>query len=209
MDRHVDSPEDSSFIASGVSDFNRARKKTGMPISKYLSIMEIGCGLGRMTEAMAPHYKKITAIDISDQFIQWARLNSSSTNVQYTIINSCNFNIISQLDYDIAISYEVFHYLDHATLKNYFCSVAERSNRTLYFQMNTLAISIRTRASRIIRRTLNSIGIKEWRRWPTDPRFFHQVHDIQMIKDLLFEAGFKKLCIVDPVTQDTWFIASN
>jgi 2-polyprenyl-3-methyl-5-hydroxy-6-metoxy-1,4-benzoquinol methylase len=46
--------------------------------------LDFGCGVGRMTNALARHYGSVVGVDISDEMIRLARRNARSNNVQFT-----------------------------------------------------------------------------------------------------------------------------
>ena len=57
------------FIKSGMADYNRLIRDDKL-LPKGGTILEIGCGTGRMTAFMKFHYKKVIGTDISKEMIR-------------------------------------------------------------------------------------------------------------------------------------------
>ncbi|KAG8559148.1 hypothetical protein GDO81_017255 [Engystomops pustulosus] len=47
--------------------------------------LDVGCGTGRYTLPLAPHFKKVLGIDISDSQINVAKQNNTASNVSYMV----------------------------------------------------------------------------------------------------------------------------
>ncbi|XP_056391911.1 putative methyltransferase DDB_G0268948 [Hyla sarda] len=57
-------------------------KTDGRPLAMAL---DVGCGTGRYTLPLAPHFKKVVGIDISESQINVAKQNTSLDNVSYMV----------------------------------------------------------------------------------------------------------------------------
>ncbi|XP_056391910.1 putative methyltransferase DDB_G0268948 [Hyla sarda] len=57
-------------------------KTDGRPLEMAL---DVGCGTGRYTLPLAPHFKKVVGIDISESQINVAKKNSLANNVSYMV----------------------------------------------------------------------------------------------------------------------------
>ena len=47
------------------------------------TLLELGCGYGRITKSLAPYFSKITAVDGSQDLINMAKQENSSANISY------------------------------------------------------------------------------------------------------------------------------
>ncbi|KAM3916531.1 uncharacterized protein RB166_015770 [Leptodactylus fuscus] len=57
-------------------------KTNGQPLEMAV---DVGCGSGRYTLPLAPHFKKVLGIDLSDSQINLAKQNASADNVSYMV----------------------------------------------------------------------------------------------------------------------------
>src|SRR5436309_10991841 len=83
MDKTVKNQEDWDWLlASGRKDFQRALALTGMRTGEGLVCLEIGCGAGRLTFALADAFGFVLGMDVSQLLLARAadrkstRLNS-------------------------------------------------------------------------------------------------------------------------------------
>lgn len=67
------------------------------------SILELGCGNGRITFALAERVKELTAIDIDSETIQRARQRNSFENVTFLVENIENFDLERKFDLILSI----------------------------------------------------------------------------------------------------------
>lgn len=93
------------------------------------SILEIGCGNGRMTKYICSKFKRVVAIDISRTMIQEAALRLQTVqNVQLLETDGYDFSLIADKSIDIVFSYLVFqHFKDKRMVECNF----EEVNRVL------------------------------------------------------------------------------
>lgn len=63
---------DEQFKVSGISDYNRLIKSDEL-IDNYDSILDLGCGTGRLTASMAYYFDRVIGIDISGEMIKQAK----------------------------------------------------------------------------------------------------------------------------------------
>lgn len=70
-----------------------------------LVLLEIGCGLGRMTRALASRFKFVHAYDVSDQYIRMAKKkNSDLKNVAFHVNDGLSFPEIDDESVDFCFS---------------------------------------------------------------------------------------------------------
>ncbi len=78
----------SGFFATGRADvaelIARLRQLSVEPRGRAL---DFGCGVGRLTEALADHYARVDGIDVSDAMVQRARQHSTHPGVAHYHLN--------------------------------------------------------------------------------------------------------------------------
>ena len=107
------------FWASGRTIWADIKRAVGYTPSPTDTVVEIGCGVGRLTRAMAPEVGRVIALDISESMLAIAR-QSKLSNVDFRMARGFSLPGISDGSIDLAIGYCVFQHLpSHAALKSY------------------------------------------------------------------------------------------
>ena len=212
MDRHVSDSDDwRSAERTGTADFAQAVKATELPVGLNLKILEIGCGAGRMTATLARRFGSVVAVDVAPKFIDMARIHSRANNVDFRVLDGESLEPVANGKYDVVFAYEVFHYLEPQVLRRYIADAHKllKPGGTLAVQFNTQAVSLRTHASRLVRRTLHHLGVRHWRGWPTAPQFCHRTYQPDWIFNTMMEAGFDSAKSTQPGGRCSWFVAAK
>ena len=210
MDQHVAADADWDTAAkTGAQDFDRALQLTGMPTGPQCTALEIGCGAGRMTGALAQRFGQVVAVDVSEAFIQLARQQCRSRNVTWRVSSGRDLQAVTAGQFDVAFSYEVFHYLETTVLERYIQDVyqALKTQGVFVLQLNTEPLRWLTRASLLVRYGLHGCGKKYWRGWPTSPHFIRHTYSAECLAETLRRHGFRVEKLLQPGTRQTWFVA--
>lgn len=94
-----------------------------------LRVLEIGCGVGRLTRALAEIFGEVHGIDISEEMIRQAKINLSDCNNVYVYQgNGCDLSAIPhELVFDFAFSFIVFQHIpSQSVIENYIAEVSLR-----------------------------------------------------------------------------------
>jgi ubiquinone/menaquinone biosynthesis C-methylase UbiE len=75
---------DAEFYELGRSDWADLLKHWRFYGVKTENCLEIGCGAGRMTKQLAEHFHRVTAVDVSQHQLDYARSRMSAANVTFT-----------------------------------------------------------------------------------------------------------------------------
>jgi SAM-dependent methyltransferase len=102
-----------SFFASGRADYDRLvrpflRDHAFDPANK--TALEVGCGIGRMTQAFAQEFGEVIGLDISPEMISRAR-GFGLPNAKFVVGNGREINGIAEASVDFAFSYIVFQHI--------------------------------------------------------------------------------------------------
>ncbi|MGB8699882.1 MAG: methyltransferase domain-containing protein [Thermosynechococcaceae cyanobacterium] len=76
--------------------------------------LEIGCGVGRFSRALAQRFQQVTAVDVSDEMIRQARdLHPASEypNLTFQSTDGMSLSGIASRSIDVVFSYEVFQHM--------------------------------------------------------------------------------------------------
>jgi ubiquinone/menaquinone biosynthesis C-methylase UbiE len=107
------SPE--SFFQSGEEDYRRLvapvlERRHWDPEDK--SMLELGCGAGRMTRTFSRRFSKVYAYDISAEMLQHARaLYPEASNINWILGNGTDLSSVPDQTVDFAFSYILLQHL--------------------------------------------------------------------------------------------------
>lgn len=108
---------DEEFYATGLRDFDGIVKNdlnllTGGRDPKSLRLLEIGCGIGRMTYHLAATFGEVHAVDVSAEMIRLARERfRDCQQAQFYETNGLNFPEFPDNYFDLIISAYVFQHV--------------------------------------------------------------------------------------------------
>ena len=79
---------------------------------KQMRVLEIGCGAGRITRALAKLFGEVHAVDISAEMVEAARTAVADfPNAHIYQNNGCDLTVIPNLEFDFAYSIIVFQHI--------------------------------------------------------------------------------------------------
>lgn len=95
---------------------------------KEMTVLEIGCGAGRMTKPLAEIFGHVYAVDVSGEMLDRARARLADVeNVSWTQTNGVDLDALGDVQLDFALSYIVFQHIpDIEVIRGYIREVAHR-----------------------------------------------------------------------------------
>jgi SAM-dependent methyltransferase len=107
------------FWASGHSIWTDIKQATGYTPKRSDVVVEIGCGVGRLTRAIAPEVGRVIAIDISEKMLAIAR-KADLPNAEFRTTEGFALPGIPDQSADFVLAYCVFQHLpSYAALQSY------------------------------------------------------------------------------------------
>jgi SAM-dependent methyltransferase len=95
------------------------------PLPSHARAVEIGCGVGRFTTALARRFAAVDAVDVSETMIALARRAGLPDNVRLRLGSGRDLAGLPDAAYDLAFSHLVFqHIADRDVLASYLREVA-------------------------------------------------------------------------------------
>ena len=150
MDKLVSSDANwSAVLESGRKDLAQAMSITDMQTGAKRSVVEVGCGLGRMSAALANHFGRVVGVDISPRLIEEARRRNGDSRVSFEVVDGVHLRSESLTECDTIFSYEVFYFINPSALATYFRDAFGllRSGGEFVFQLNLEPVRLTTRLS--------------------------------------------------------------
>lgn len=84
-------------------------------------LLDLGCGIGRMTEPLGAYFTEVVGVDVSAEMIDKAReLHSSRPNVRYVTNSGADLSAFGDGSFDAVCSYSVLPHLPPDVVRAYF-----------------------------------------------------------------------------------------
>lgn len=104
-----------SFWDSGRLEVERILGGLVLVNTGSLTLVEIGCGIGRMTRALAARFDRVIALDVSPEMIGRARAsNPNLANVEFRVGSGMDLDGIPDRSVDVVFSWFVLQHLPRA-----------------------------------------------------------------------------------------------
>jgi SAM-dependent methyltransferase len=105
-------PDLERFWAGGVASLDRVLGSVGAELGPDDDVVEIGCGVGRLTREIAHRSRSVLAIDVSAGMIDAARaLNGGLENVEWLVGDGRSLQPIGDESADACVSDVVFQHI--------------------------------------------------------------------------------------------------
>ena len=96
------------------------RLGAGLPVGRGGRCVEVGCGPGRMTGALAERFAEVLAVDVSPAMLERARANVTASNVKFLLVSGERLDGVEQRVADALICYLVLQHLpSRAVVESY------------------------------------------------------------------------------------------
>lgn len=199
------------LFASGKKDIAQAVAITGIRTGRDLRLLEIGCGMGRCTAALAALFGEVVSLDVNPSFVEWARRHNRADNVTFRVSDGATVRLFPDGTFDVVFCAEVFHHLEANVLATYFREAHDllRQGGEFVFQINVVPLRWRARLAALARRCLFAIGKTSWRGCPTAPGFGRVYHTPEALQQMLAEAGFTIRLADSSQRRQAWFVGKK
>jgi ubiquinone/menaquinone biosynthesis C-methylase UbiE len=160
--RAYDEQDPAEFWKWGGILAERFLTESGLQFTGEESVLEVGCGIGRMTRSFAGRFRHVTGMDVSEEMIRRARENlGDCPNVRLDVGNGIDLSAYPDASFDFVFSYIVFQHIpDPSVTLNYIREVGRvlRPGGSFYFQVNTMlrAGTLRATLGRLKHAALNA-----------------------------------------------------
>lgn len=101
-----------SFWAGGEKDLDGLLTRLGVELNPRDLVVEIGCGVGRLTRPIAARAGQVLAVDVSERMLALARHhNPDLGNVRWLLGDGSSLSGIDDSSADVCISHVVFQHI--------------------------------------------------------------------------------------------------
>lgn len=104
--------DEAAFFQTGLDDTEKLLAAAQWGDTSGGRLLEIGCGVGRMTRHLAARFAEVDGIDISPTMIRRAKeLNAAVPNARFHEGNGVDLSTFHDATFDFALSYIVFQHI--------------------------------------------------------------------------------------------------
>ncbi len=128
---HMFNPIRIEYITEKIKDHFKLKNINGNFL-KGLSILDIGCGGGLISEPMARLGAEVTGIDASDKNIKVAKIHSKKSNLKINYLNNSPEQLKLVESFDIILNLEIVEHVDDLNLYIKSCSRLLKKNGLMF-----------------------------------------------------------------------------
>jgi SAM-dependent methyltransferase len=105
-------PDLQRFWAEGERDLDLLLSAVGVSIAPTDAVVEIGCGVGRLTRVLAARAASVRALDVSERMLALAREhNATLSNVEWILGDGQTLRGVETESADVCVSHVVFQHI--------------------------------------------------------------------------------------------------
>lgn len=105
-------PDTDSFWRAGERDLEMLLELGGVSVERDQTILEIGCGIGRLTRPLAIRAARVLALDVSPEMLAQAREhNAGLANVTWILGDGTSLAALADATVDACVSHVVFQHI--------------------------------------------------------------------------------------------------
>jgi len=197
------SPDHEAFWTGGVEALDRMLLALGAEVTADQVVVDIGCGLGRLTRPLAERAARVIAVDISKEMLAKAReLNSDLDNVEWMHGDGTSLQPVADASVDACVSHVVFRHMpDPAITLGYVRDMGRVLRRGGFaaFELSTDPEAHRPRTVGVRGRVAAAVGRRP--RGEADPAWVGSSVDVRDLREVAAEAGLETARIVGEATE--------
>jgi len=104
--------DEREFWLSGRENLDRTLEPFGLTISPGDQVVEIGCGIGRITKAIGERASSVVGIDVSEEMVKRGReALADFENIKILLGNGRNLDVVDDASADVVYSFIVFQHI--------------------------------------------------------------------------------------------------
>ncbi len=202
-------PDVQAFWAGGERDLDAILDALGVSVEPGDAVVDVGCGLGRLSRALAARAARVRAIDVSGEMLARAReLNAHLSNVEWIEGDGVSLRPLEDAGADALVSHVVFQHIpDPEVTLGYVAEMGRvlRPGGWAAFQVSTDPRIHRRRPLAAFARRLRRSGP----RGQDDAAWLGSAIDLDRLRAVAAGAGLALERVENPGTQFTLVLARS
>jgi SAM-dependent methyltransferase len=189
-------PDLERFWADGERDLDHIMAVLGVEIGPGDAVLDIGCGVGRLTRVLAARARLVYALDVSSEMLALAeRHHSELANVSWVLGDGVSLAGVPDTSVDACVSHVVFQHIpDPAITLGY---VAEMGRVLRPGGWSAFQVSNDAR----VHRSRRLAGIRRGPRGQDDPAWLGSAVELDAVRAVAHEAGLQLDAVVGEGSQ--------
>lgn len=202
-------PDMDAFFTSGEEDVHNFLAAIDYTPSSDATMLEIGCGIGRMTRAFAKRFGTVYGTDISSEMIaQGQGYMADYPHVHLSVSNGSDLHPFADASIDFCFSYIVFQHIPDSRITLRYISEMGRVLKpggVAYFQVNTR----RLKFDRLRRRIKLQMRLRHRKGGPNylSPAWIGSSLRVDELRQATEAAGLRVERLMGEGTHYTWVLA--
>ncbi len=193
-----------AFWEGGEEELGRILRMVALEIGSGQTVLDLGCGVGRMTRALAARAARVLAIDVSGEMLARAReKNAHLTGVEWIHGDGRSLRPVGDAALDGCFSWVVFQHIpDREVTFDYIREMGRvlKPGGWAVFQVSTNPTVHVTRPG-IKQRLKGAVGIGP--RGQSDPAWLGSSVDVEALRGVLEQSDLEIEAMLAPNTQFT------
>ncbi|MEJ5258002.1 MAG: methyltransferase domain-containing protein [Fervidobacterium sp.] len=114
---------------------SRVKDTLSKLVRPYIKVLDIGCGTGITSYFMASKGAIVTAIDLSDKLIEFAKQNSYHSNITYIVADATKLEL-NRSDFDLITIVDSMEHIPQNIVNDLFKVIKNHSNSSTVIYLN-------------------------------------------------------------------------
>jgi SAM-dependent methyltransferase len=103
--------DDEGFFATGRAEIDTTLKELGDLLTAHTAALDFGCGLGRLSQALAVHFDSVTGVDVAPSMIEGAQARNAFPDRVSYVVNTAATLPFDDATFDFAYSILVLQHI--------------------------------------------------------------------------------------------------
>jgi SAM-dependent methyltransferase len=111
--------DDDQFFATGRAEIDATLKEVGELLTARSAALDFGCGLGRLSQALAVHFDSVTGVDVAKSMVEGAQSRNAFPDRVSYVVNTAATLPFADATFDFAYSILVLQHIPPKAAANY------------------------------------------------------------------------------------------
>lgn len=189
-----DEPDLDRFFETGKTIVAQALDDAPAQPAGHGLAVEIGCGLGRICQALAPRFDRVVGVDISPEMLKQAREIVTDPKVEFVLGDGVSLGALETASADLVLSFTVFQHIPSVSV---ICDYLTEAGRVLkpggvmVFQWNNEPGALYWRLRRSVLSVLQRTGLRREKYGRHAPEFLGSRVPLNQVEAALHKGGLQ------------------